>query len=391
MKTNKKKLFWKYLLGGLAGTVLCGAIAGGIVSCSNGSSSTSTTTSTNNVTSSTSNSNSEKSSSTTNNTTSPYELTNRYNTSSIAYANPQTNNMSLIADSNISNYNTLINEPNNVIISVLGQPEAVINVAHDTNSKTAPDITLDLNQNSQLFADVINGTNNKADLASLNNLITFTTTNKSTNKFNLNNYEGKYVSTQDIGLSNYQLDTFGSSANTIDKISINLDGLFGYTSMSTFWSDLHPANNGTPSLTITATNTLFWDNKTNTQTPFNFTINLLPLIKFSTQKTTLSISGNNGISYKGNTDGQIVPHPNKPLSTPAWNLVVNDTPITSNEFIYVNQTWYMNVPKDLDGFSITPIYVPATSKNMDTLNSVPYIYVDDNMYVVGMTTSSTIQ
>ena len=67
MKTNKKKLFWKYLLGGLVGTVLCGAIAGGIVSCSNGSSSTSTATNTNNVTSSTSNSNSEKSSSTTNN------------------------------------------------------------------------------------------------------------------------------------------------------------------------------------------------------------------------------------------------------------------------------------------------------------------------------------
>ena len=284
MKTNKKKLFWKYLLGGLAGTVLCGAIAGGIVSCSNGSSSTSTTTNTNNVTSSTSNSNSEKSSSTTNNnsnddkttstpkttsstsstptptgnnTTTPYELTNRYNSSTIAYKNTQVNNMSLIADSNISNYNTLINEPNNVIISVLGQPEAVINVKNDTNPKTAPDITLDLNQNSQLFADILNGTNTTANLASLNNLITSTTTNKSTNKFNLNNYEGKYVSTQDIGLSNYQLDVFGTSANTIDRISINLDGLFGYTSMSTFWSDLHPANYGTPSLTITATNTLF--------------------------------------------------------------------------------------------------------------------------------------
>ena len=368
MKQKTKRIL-KYLFGVGAGCILAGAVIGGVVSCSNGSTTTSQPQPTKPTPSGPT-----------------YQLQTQANTSTIAYKSNQTEGTSMIA-TNVSDYNTLISEPNNVIISVLGQPEAVINVKNDINPKTAPNIKLDLNQNSQLFAEILNGTNTSSDLKNLDNLITLTTTTGTKDTFNLNNYEGDFVSKQNIALNDGSVIWGQASANTLKEIGFHFNGAFVMVPMTTFWSDLHPANNGTPSLTITTTNNLYWKNST-TLTPFNLTINLLPLIKFSTQKTTLSLNSKDEISHKGNTDGEIV---NSTLPTPAWNLVVNDTPITSNEFIYVNQTWYMNVPKDLEGLSITPIYVPTTLAHQDTLNSIPYIYVDDNMYVVGMTTSSTIQ
>ena len=396
MKSSKKKTSWKYLLGGLAGVVLCGAVVGGVVSCSNGSNTPTTTSN-----SKTTNTQQAKPTTSTKNTTptsSPktkaptqssstkkvsepaYQLQATANTSTIAYKVNDTNSPTMIA-TKVPNYNTLISEPNNVIISVLGTPEAVINVAKDTSTKTAPDITLDLNQNSQLFKDIIKGVNSATNLAQLNNLITFTTTPGTKGTFNLNNYEGKYVSTQNISLSNWSF-TYGlASANTIRALGVNIDGLglFGLIPVDTFWSDLHPANNGTPSLIVTTTNNLFWKDKTKAETPFNVTINLLPLIKFSTQPTVLSLNSKDNISKHGEIT-------NNPLPTPAWNLMVGHTKITQNEFIYVHQTWYTHVWQDV-ALSTTPIYVPY-SANSGELSSVPYIYVEDHMYVVGTTTPS---
>ena len=381
MKSSKKKTFWKYLIGIGGIAVLSSAVVAGVVSCSNGSSSTSTpkTTSTQPAKPTTSKAPTQSSS-----TEPAYQLQTAPNTSTIAYKVNDTNSPTMLT-TNVPNYNTLISEPNNVIISILGTPEAVINVAKDTNTKTAPNITLDLNQNSQLFADILKGTNNKADLATLNNLITFTTTTGTKDTFNLNNYEGKYVSTQDISLSNSKITYGSASANTVREIGVNVDGLFGLIPVDTFWSDLHPANNGIPSLIVTTTNYLFWNDKKHSETPFNVTINLLPLIKFSTQKTTLSLNSKNEYSFRGNEDGVIVSK-----DYPAWNLVVNNVAVTTSEFMYVNNTWYTNVPTDLEGLSITPISIPATSKNPSNLSSVPYIYVDNNMLMVGTTTPSSI-
>ena len=166
MKTNKKKLFWKYLLGGLAGAVLCGAVVGGVVSCSNGS-----TTATNNTT---------PSSSTTTNTISDYALTDTYNTSTIAYKNAQTKTSMVATNSDVANYSTLANEPGNLAIYTNGSatPTAIINSANATNTTTTTILNLTLQKDSALYNEWENGkiTNLNVLAQQLGSLISFVPT-----------------------------------------------------------------------------------------------------------------------------------------------------------------------------------------------------------------------
>ena len=120
----KKNKIFKYLFGSLAGVVLAGAVIGGVVSCSNES-----TTQSQPVSKPTS------TTQTANNTISGYALTSKYNTSTIAYKDAQTQNTSEISmvatNSNVANYSTLANEPGNLAIYTNGSttPTAVINSA----------------------------------------------------------------------------------------------------------------------------------------------------------------------------------------------------------------------------------------------------------------------
>ena len=203
MKQKTKRIL-KYLFGFGAGCILAGAVVGGIVSCSNGSQTQQTqpTTSTKKTdttkpTSSTSDKTSKPKAAPTKSeakdttpTIPAYQLQTEANTSAIAYKSNDPNSPTMFT-TNVLTYNKLISKPNNVVISVLGTPEAVINVKNDTNSKTAPDITLDLNQNSSLYQECLAHTNNATDLNSLSNLITFSTTKTSTDTFNVNNTSQK--------------------------------------------------------------------------------------------------------------------------------------------------------------------------------------------------------
>lgn len=353
------KKIWKYLLGGLAGAVLCGAVVGGVVSCSNGNQ-TQTTQSTQKTDTTKPEANKP--------TTSPaaYELINRINTSSIAYKNPQaqtTNTISMVATKQPDNYATLINKPNNVIISVLGHQEAVINVKNDTSTNDEPNIMLNLNPNSDFYKQVLNGTSN---LTELNNLINFSTTNKSTDKFDINNLSinslGDVVQTNSwtFSLKDF-VPTFASGeyGNTSSDIGATNNGLTVLANLNTFWTDIHAKN---PTATFTFTNELYLSN--GKQVPFNLTIDLLPLVQFSKQHPTIQITNQ---------------------KTGAWeltNLPKEDAP----EFIYTDGMWatnynYFESPAPNQYYSIK---LPKTS--------VPYVYINaQKMIVVGTTSQSVIK
>lgn len=378
------KKIWKYLLGGLAGAVLCGAVVGGVVSCSNGNQ-TQTTQSTqktdttkpeaNKPTTSTAPSNQTQTTkpvSKPTTSTAAYELINRINTSSIAYKNPtqqNTTEMSMVATKQPDNYATLINKPNNVIISVLGHQEAVINVKNDTSTNDEPNITLNLNPNSDFYKQVLNGTSN---LTELNNLINFSTTNKSTDKFDINNlslnHAGNVVPTNSwtFSLKDF-VPTFASGeyGNTSSDIGATNNGLTVLANLNTFWTDIHAKN---PTATFTFTNELYWITEKNgkklvQQVPFKLTIDLLPLVQFSNQHPTIQITNQ---------------------KTGAWeltNLPKEDAP----EFIYTDGMWatnynYFESPAPNQYYSIP---LPKTS--------VPYVYINaQNMIVVGTTSESVL-
>lgn len=357
------KKIWKYLLGGLAGAVLCGAVVGGVVSCSNGNQ-TQTTQSTQKTDTTKPEANKPTTS------TAAYELINRINTSSIAYKNPtqqNTTEMSMVATKQPDNYATLINKPNNVIISVLGHQEAVINVKSDTSTNDEPNITLNLNPNSDFYKQVLNGTDN---LTELNNLINLSTTNKSTATFDINNlslnHAGNVVPTNSWTLSLKDfVPTFGGGkyGNTSSYIGATNNGLTVLANLNTFWTDIHAKN---PTATFTFTNELYWiipeknGKQLVKQVPFNLTIDLLPLVQFSNQHPTIQITNQ---------------------KTGAWeltNLPKEDAP----EFIYTDGMWATN--SNYFYYQTYPIQLPKTS--------VPYIYVNaQNMIVVGTTSQSVIK
>ena len=305
MKTNKKKLFWKYLLGIGAGCILVCATIGSVVSCSNGSTNTASSTSTNssqNKNSTTTSSSTSTSNSSTLNNTQTYELMDRYNTATIAYKDSQkslTNKISMVTTNNdVTNYSKWLNEPNNVIISVLGQPEAVINVKNDTNSANAPDITLSLNPNSTLYQECLNHTNDATDLTNLNNLLSFTTTKNSDISFGFNNNlsvgtnKTSYQNSWTFSLSNVQPTLLGN--NNATGIGIIDNGIFVTTpiseTLSDFWTNINSGTN--PTAKFTTTNELELNN--GTQVPFNLTLNLLPLVQYVKAPTTIQVNTKTG-------------------------------------------------------------------------------------------------
>lgn len=357
------KKIWKYLLGTLAGTVLCGAVIGGVVSCSNGNqpqTQTSQPTTTKSTTST--------------NPVQTYELANRYNTSAIAYKDAQTQNTSEISmvATNVSDYNTLISEPNNVIISVLGQPEAVINVSNDT-PKTAPDITLSLNPNSTLYQEVLNGTNTTTDLTKLDNLISFSTTKGSKDKFSLNNQNPPYQTSSTYSLAGFSTDWDWVYSNTISGVGKINGWLDANAFFPALWTGIHAK---TLTATFTTPNNLFWNNSKLNPTPFNLTIDLLPFIQFSNAHPTFNF--NTTTTQK---DGTV-----ELGDALGWSL--SGLPADTYECFEYQNVWYTNFNKSgVDKYF--PVSFPYDSQTNE-IKSVNYMYFVNGMIIVGTTAQTVI-
>lgn len=400
MKKAKKIL--KYLFGIGAGCILAGAVVGGIVSCSNGNTTTSqqstphptvkpTTSSSTKSTDKATKSEAKdttptKQSTPPTNTTTAYELTNRYDNSTIAYKDPQnaTNKATdlILASTSSDNYSTLINEPNNVIISVLGKPEAVINVKNDTNSKTAPNINLNLNPNSDLYKECLAHTNNATDLKSLSNLITFSTTKSSTDTFNMSNLSvgsKKYMDSWTFSLIGFQAMLLYSGDIALGVGAEN-NGLYVITphaeSLNTFWNNIHTPN---PTTTFTTSNFLLFKN--GTQVPFNLTIDLLPLIQYSQAHPTLTFNTTPTVNTKEGTVTITTP------KSDSWEL--SGIPKSDMSICGYQNTWYANTLNNFPSFPTTSIVLPYNATTLE-VPSIPYMYFDNGMIIVGTTAPSPI-